>query len=77
MDSPSDIVIRGTFSNKTFVSTGPLPDAEGPAELVIHVRSVNDVPPSIYDTFGKAAHHRSAEDLDAQLAEERNAWGAA
>jgi hypothetical protein len=31
--------------------------------------------PSIYDAFGKAEHLRTAEDLDAQLAEERAAWG--
>ena len=31
--------------------------------------------PSIFDAFGKAEHPRTAEDLDAQLAEERAAWG--
>jgi hypothetical protein len=30
---------------------------------------------SIDDAFGKAEHPRTAEDLDAQLAEERAAWG--
>lgn len=30
--------------------------------------------PSIHDAFGKAEHLRTAEDLDAQLAEERAAW---
>ena len=29
---------------------------------------------SIFDAFGKAEHPRAAEDLDAQLAEERAAW---
>jgi hypothetical protein len=31
--------------------------------------------PSIYDVFGKARLLRTAEDLDAQLDEERTAWG--
>jgi hypothetical protein len=31
--------------------------------------------PSIFDAFGKATHPRTAEDLDAQLAEERASWG--
>ena len=30
---------------------------------------------SIHDAFGKAEQPRTAEDLDAQLAEERAAWG--
>ena len=30
---------------------------------------------SIHDAFGKAKQPRTAEDLDAQLAEERAAWG--
>lgn len=36
MDSP--VVIRGTFTNKVFVSIDPLPEAEGPAELIVHAR---------------------------------------
>jgi hypothetical protein len=31
--------------------------------------------PSIFDAFGKATQPRTAEDLDAQLAEERASWG--
>jgi hypothetical protein len=31
--------------------------------------------PSIHDAFGKAKQPRTAEDLDAQLDEERAAWG--
>jgi hypothetical protein len=30
--------------------------------------------PSIFDAFGKTEHPRTAEDIDAQLAEERAAW---
>jgi hypothetical protein len=73
MDSP--VIIRGVFSNKVFVATDPLPEAEGPAELIVHTQSSGTSRHSIYDAFGKAAHPRTAEDLDAQLAEERAAWG--
>ncbi len=75
MDSPAPVIIRGTFSNKTFVPADPLPEAEGPAELIVHVQPPKDTRPSIYDTFGKAKQPRTAEDLDAQLEEERAAWG--
>jgi hypothetical protein len=73
MDSP--VIIRGVFSNKVFVPTDPLPEANGPAELVVHVGVPQENRPSIYEVFGKAEHLRTAEDLDIQLAEERAAWG--
>ena len=73
MDSP--VIIRGMFSNKVFVPTDPLPEAEGPAELIIHAELPKEPRHSIYDAFGTAEYLRAAEDLDAQLAEERAAWG--
>ncbi len=76
MDSPPPVIIRGTFSNKAFVPADPLPEVEGPAELIVHVWSSKDVRPSIYDAFGEAKQPRTAADLDAQLEEERAAWGA-
>jgi hypothetical protein len=75
MDLPGPVIIRGTFSNKTFVPADPLPEAEGPAELIVHVQSPKDARPSIYDAFGKAKQPRMAADLDAQLEEERATWG--
>jgi len=74
MDSPARVIIRGTFSKKTFVPSEPLPEAEGPAELIVHVQSPGDSRPSIYDAFGKAKEPRTADDLDARRAEERAAW---
>ncbi len=74
MDSAGSVVVRGTFSKGVFVATDPLPDAEGPAELIVHAQSTQKPRPSIYDVFGKAKQPRSAEELDAQLAEERAAW---
>jgi hypothetical protein len=76
MDSP--LIIRGTFSNKTFVPTDPLPEAEGPAELLVYVdilKEASSERPSIFDVFGKAKRLRSAAELDAQLEEERASWG--
>jgi hypothetical protein len=63
------------FINKAFVPEGPLPEAEGPAELIVYGQLQRGERPSIYDAFGKANHLRTAEDLDAQLDEERAAWG--
>jgi len=72
------VVVRGTFANKAFLPEEPLPDVEGRAELIIHVHRSEEspgTPSSILDVLGKAERLRSAEDLDAQLEEERSAWG--
>ncbi len=74
----SAVVIRGTFVNKAFVPEGPLPEVEGRAELIVYVplpQSAAESRPSIYDAFGKIDQPRTAQDLDAQLEEERWAWG--
>mgnify|MGYP000947027640 CR=1 FL=1 len=71
----SPLVVRGTFVNGTFVPFDPLPDAEGPAELIIHSPPGKDSRPSVYDAFGKSRQPRTAEELDAQLRDEREAWG--
>jgi len=75
MDSP--VVIRGTFANQVFIPEGPLPKIEGRAELIVYeqpAEGVADSRPSIFDCFGRATRLRSAEDLDAQLEEERASW---
>jgi hypothetical protein len=72
------VVIRGEYVNKVFVPEGPLPEVEGPAELIVHAETPENVVSkrsSIYDAFGKAPRLRSAEELDARLEEERTAWG--
>jgi hypothetical protein len=69
------IVIRGHYSGQMFVPSEPLPETEGPAELIVFPRSPAPSPGgSIFDLFGKAERLRSAEDIDAQIQEERNAW---
>jgi hypothetical protein len=75
MESP--VVIRGTFANQVFIPEGPMPKIEGPAELIVYERPADEHAesrPSIFDCFGKAAHLRSAADIDAQLEEERASW---
>jgi len=68
------LIVRGRYVGRTFIPDGPLPDAEGPAELVI---SPN--PPlargSIADAFGAAPVLRSGDDILAQVRAERDEWG--
>jgi hypothetical protein len=73
------IIIQGTYSGRTFVPDGPLPDAVGRAELIV-VPEENAAPTgqakhSAFDLFGKAPVLRSREDIDAQIREERDSWG--
>ncbi|MGL6096124.1 MAG: hypothetical protein ACRC7O_10055 [Fimbriiglobus sp.] len=71
------LVITGRYTGRTFIPDGPLPDAEGTAELVVTPTSP-DVPPaggSIFDFFGKAPVLRTAEDIAEQVREERDSWG--
>ncbi len=72
------IVVRGTYVGQVFIPSEPLPIAEGLAELIVfpHEKSAPSSPPtSIFDLFGKAPVLRSAEDIAAQVRDEREAWG--
>jgi hypothetical protein len=72
------IVIHGTMFARQFISNEPMPDVEGPAELIIYPKDASQEETgrvSIFDLFGKAEHLRSGEDIDAQIREEREAWG--
>ena len=74
------LVIQGRFANKTFVSDDPMPDVEGPAELIVYsqVPARGDrMAKSMFDFFGKASQLRSAEDIDSQIEEERRSWNGA
>jgi hypothetical protein len=72
------MVIHGKISGQVFVPSEPMPDFEGPAELTVYLpheaRSTSSGPRSVFDYIGKAPEPRSAEELDAQLLEERDAW---
>lgn len=70
------IVVRGRYRTGAFVPDGPLPDAEGTAELIIIPSA--PVPPrtgSVADAFGSAPRLRTGEDIAAQIREERESWG--
>jgi hypothetical protein len=75
MDSP--VIIRGTFTNQVFVPESPMPQIEGPAELIMYQQkpeSDDENDSSLFNLFGKAPQLRSAEELDAQLKAERDSW---
>ena len=73
------IMIHGMISEKQFISDEPMPDVEGPAELIVHPKdAAKPIFPgkSMFEFFGKAPQLRSAEDIDAQVREkDREAWG--
>jgi hypothetical protein len=71
------LVIRGRYAGQTFIPDEPLPVAEGAAQLIVFPGTPAAPPParSIFDLFGKAPRLRTAEDIAAQVGEERDAWG--
>ena len=68
------IVVRGRYASREFIPDGPLPDAEGSAELII-VPVTPKADTSIFDLFGSASKLRSAEEIADQLREEHDSWG--
>lgn len=68
------LTIRGRYVGRTFIPDGPLPDAEGAAEL-----RITPVSPgtggSVADAFGRAAVLRSGDDILAQVRADRDEWG--
>ncbi|MBW3539063.1 MAG: hypothetical protein KY476_02220 [Planctomycetes bacterium] len=68
------LVVRGRYVGRTFIPDGPLPDAEGAAELVITPTSPQGRG-SVADAFGTAPVLRSGEDILAQVRAERDEWG--
>jgi hypothetical protein len=69
-----ELIVPGRYIDHAFIPDGPMPDAEGKAELIITpISSVSSV--SIFDLFGKAPRLRTAADIAAQIAEERSEWG--
>lgn len=68
------LIIRGHYTGRTFVPDGPLPDAEGFAELVI-TPSVRRPSVSIAEAFGTATQLRSAAEILAKSRADRDDWG--
>ena len=69
------LVIRGRYQSQAFVPDEPMPHVEGRAELIVFPTTAPGGQPSIFDLFGKASRLRAAEDIDAQVREERESWG--
>ena len=68
------LIIRGRYTDRTFIPDGPLPDAEGTAELVITPAAPRSGG-SVADAFGAAPVLRSGDDILAQVRADREEWG--
>jgi hypothetical protein len=68
------LIVRGRYAGRTFIPDGPLPDAEGPAELVITPTPAQPRG-SVADAFGTAPVLRRGDDILAQVRAERDEWG--
>jgi len=53
------LIVRGRYSDHTFIPDDQLPDAEGEAELIITPRMPTMPLPSVLDLFGKASRLRT------------------
>ena len=68
------LIVRGRYAGRTFIPDGPLPDAEGVAELVI-IPTPPQARGSVADAFGTAPLLRNGDDILAQVRAERDEWG--
>jgi hypothetical protein len=68
------LIVRGRYAGRTFIPDGPLPEAEGPAELVI-TPLLPRAHGSVADAFGTASVLRTGDDILAQVRAERDEWG--
>ena len=67
-------VARGRLVDGKFVPDSPLPELEGPAELIVYLQAQDATQGSVFDLLGKASRLRSAEEIDQQVRAERDAW---
>lgn len=67
------LVVRGRYTGRTFIPDGPMPDAEGTAELVISLAPPS-VRGSVADAFGAAPMLRTGDDILAQTQADRDEW---
>ena len=68
------LIVRGRYVGRAFIPDGPLPDAEGTAELVITPAAPRSAG-SVADAFGAAPVLRSGDDILAQVRADRDEWG--
>ena len=67
------LIVGGRYVGRSFIPDGPLPDAEGAAELVI-TPTIPQSAGSIADAFGRAAVLRSGDEILAQVRADRDEW---
>ncbi len=67
------LIVHGRYVGRTFIPDGPLPDAEGAAELVITPNLPHSVG-SIADAFGTAIVLRSGDEILAEVRADRDEW---
>jgi hypothetical protein len=68
------LIVPGRYAGRTFIPDGPLPDAEGAAQLVITPAPAL-AHGSVADAFGTAPVLRAGDDILAQVRAEREEWG--
>src|SRR5262245_56685141 len=68
------LIVPGRYTGREFIPDGPLPDAEGPAELIITPLPTR-AHGSIADAFDKASVLRNGDDILAEARAERDEWG--
>jgi len=75
------VAIKTRFDGERIITPAEIRGAP-PGEVIIIVQEATGSAtgaaqhrPSVFDFIGKAAHPRSAEDIDAQVRHERESWG--
>ena len=68
------LIVHGRYVGRTFIPDGPLPDAEGLAELVI-TPTVPKTSGSIAEAFGTVPVLRSSDEILAEIKADRDEWG--
>lgn len=68
------LIVQGRYADRMFIPDGPLPDAEGAAQLVI-TPVPTQTSGSVADAFGTAPILRAGADILAHLRAERDGWG--
>lgn len=68
-----ELIVRGRYVDHRVIPDGTLPDIEGTASLII-TPSSSKPGGSIFDLFGKASVLLSAEQIQKQIAQDRNEW---
>ena len=68
------LIVTGRYAGRVFIPDGPLPYAEGTAQLVI-TPAPAQAGGSVADAFGTAPLLRAGDDILAQMRAERDEWG--